>query len=160
MRLDFLHSRQRVDRQILPVGNVRFARRFAKGTGLAGQFSPQIEHAQIDCLVQVEAPQQASRQPLALVGDGVADLQPPPPMQLDAVEVLVELPDEQGSAVGIEAKTALLLVEERVLYSPRGKEVDHHPLGVDAEELDQVEDQREFVVIVGVDQPDVGVESR
>jgi hypothetical protein len=75
------------------------------------------------------------------------------------VEVVVEFAQEQGASLGVEPEAAFLLIEQLRLDSPGGEQVDDDALGVDPEQFDQVEDQGELVVIVGVDQADGGVEA-
>src|SRR6202035_2289611 len=66
---------------------------------------------------------------------------------------------ELGPTLGVEPETSLLLLEQLLLDPAGGEQVDDHSLGVDPEQLDQVEDERSLVVVVGVEQADARVES-
>src|SRR4051794_34608380 len=101
-----------------------------------------VEDADVDLAVVVEAAEQAGGEALAFVHDGVAGLQPAAAVELYLIEVVVERAEEQRTALGVEPEAALALVEQLLLDFPRGEQVDDDALGVDPEQLDQVEDER------------------
>jgi len=101
----------------------------------------EVEDFEVDFRLGVESFEKAAGQSLAFVGNGVANFQIASAVAVPAIEVIIQILQQQRASFFIQSKAIVFLVEEFRIDFSSGEKVDTNTFRVDSEQFHQIKDQ-------------------